>query len=89
MKETLERLWKEYLSDQCAVVDTEEEQILAKKAAQLHEKATAFLKEEQKEAVEQYVDALYDMEAVLVKKAFFAGCEFGVSFLLETGHWGK
>ena len=37
------------------------------------------------EAVEKYVDALCDLEALFVKKAFLKGCEFAVSFLLEAG----
>ena len=36
------------------------------------------------EAVEKYVDVLCDVEAFFVKKAFFKGCEFATSFLLET-----
>jgi len=35
-------------------------------------------------AVEKYVDALYDMEALHTKKAFFKGCRFSVSFLIQT-----
>ncbi len=31
MGKTLERLWNEYLADECAVMDTEEERTLAKK----------------------------------------------------------
>ena len=89
MKETLEKLWTEYLSGECAVIDTDEERALTKKAAELHEKATALLNDKQKEAIEKYVDAVYAIEAFFVKKAFFKGCEFAVSFLLETGNFGK
>jgi len=39
--------------------------------------------------VEKYVDALCDLEALFVKKAFLKGCEFAVSFLLETGSFKK
>ncbi len=89
MKETLERLWAEYLSDECAAISTEEEKKLTKKTVELAEKANALLNEEQEAAVEKYVDALCDTEALFVKKAFFRGCEFAVSFLLETGNLGK
>ena len=44
---------------------------------------------EQANAVEKYVDALCDMQALFAKKAFVKGCEFAVSFLLETGKLGK
>ena len=85
MKETLEKLWNEYLLDECATIDTNEERKLTKKAADLHEKANALLTKAEQEAVEKYVEALYDMETLFVKKAFVKGCEFAVSFLLEAG----
>ena len=84
MKKTLEKLWNEYLLDECAKIDTDEERNLTRKTAELHEKANALLNKEQKDAVEKYVDALCDIESLFVKKAFFKGCEFAVSFLLET-----
>lgn len=89
MKSTLEKLWNEYLSDKCAVIDTDEERLLTKRAAELHEKANALLDNEQKNAVEKFVDALCDAEAEFIKKAFFNGCEFATSFLLESGNFGK
>ena len=36
------------------------------------------------QALEEYVDALCDIEALFAKKAFFKGCEFSTSFLLEV-----
>ncbi len=85
MKKTLEKLWDEYLLEGCAAMNTEEERRLAKKAVELHEQANALLNKDQQDAVEKYVDALCDNEAVLVKKAFIKGCEFAALFLLETG----
>ena len=84
MKETLEKLWNEYLMDECAAIDTDEERLLTKKTVDLHEKANTLLNKEQADAVEQYVDALCDIEALFVKKAFCKGCEFAVSFLLDA-----
>ena len=89
MKETLERLWNEYLLDECAIIDTDEERNLTKKTVELHEKANTLLNKDQKDAVEKYVDALCDIEALFVKKAFLKGCEFAVSFLLEAGNLEK
>lgn len=86
MKDTLERLWDEYLSDECAKIDTDEERKLTKNTVELHEIANAMLNQEQKDAVEKYVDSLCDVEAIFVKKAFIKGCEFAVSFLLEAGN---
>ena len=89
MKETLERLWNEYLLDECAEIDTDEERMLTKKTVELHEKANVLLNREQQAAVEKYVDALCDINALFVKKAFLKGCEFSVSFLLEAGDFEK
>ena len=84
MRETLERLWREYVWDQCAQIETEEERELTKKASKLHEAANTLLNTEQQAAVEKYVDAFFEMEALFLKKAFFKGCEFSTSFLLEV-----
>ena len=89
MKETLEKLWSEYLLDECSVIDTDEERELTRTVAELHKQATALLNQTQKLAVEKYVDALCDIESLFVKKAFLRGCEFGVSFLLEAGNLTK
>ena len=89
MKKTLEKLWTEYLLDECAAIDTDEERILAKKSLELHEKANALLNQDQQAAIETYMDAVYDIEALFAKKAFFKGCEFAVSFLLEANNSEK
>ena len=86
MKKALEKLWNEYLLDECAVIDTDEERDRTKMAAELHEKANALLSMDQKDAVQKYVDSLWDIEALFAKKAFVKGCEFAVSFLLEAGY---
>ena len=84
MNDTLEKLWNEYLFDECSVLDTDEERNLTKRAFELHEKANALLNKDQQDAIETYIDALYDLEALFAKKAFFKGCEFAVSFILEV-----
>ena len=84
MKETLEKLWNEYLLDESAEIDTEEERELLKKTTELYEKANILLNKEQKEAVQKYIDALCDVEALFAKKAFLKGCEFAISFVLEA-----
>ena len=88
MKETLEKLWTEYLSEESAKMDTAENR-LTKTAVALHEKANALLNAEQANAVEKYVDILNELHAVFAKKAFCAGCEFTVSFLWESGNTKK
>ena len=89
MKETLEKLWNEYLLDECAPIDTDEERNLTQKTAELYEKASTLLNKEQKTAVQKYVDSLCDIDALFVRKAFLKGCEFAVSFLLEAGNLRK
>lgn len=84
MKETIGKLWDDYLLDECAAINTDEERELTKNALALHEKADLLLNQEQRDSVEKYVDALRDIEAQFVKKAFLKGCEFAVSFLLES-----
>ena len=89
MMKTIEKLWHEYFAEECAWIDTEEERTLAKKAAQMREKAVERLSKEQCDVMEQYVEILYEMQAFLSKKAFCKGCEFALSFLLEAGSFKK
>ncbi len=84
MQEVIEKLWNEYLAEECAAVDTEEERSLAKKALNLHQKANVLLTKEQREAVEKYMDVLCELQSSFIKKAFFEGCRFAIAFLLET-----
>ena len=84
MKKILEKLWDEYLSNECAVIDTDEERALAGEAVRLHEGVNNSLSLEQQKAVEEYIDALCDIEGLFVKKAFFSGCKFATAFLLEV-----
>ena len=89
MKETLEKLWNEYFAEECAAIDTKEERALAKQALQMHNMANELLTTEQRGAIEKYIETLFEMQDSLVKKAFFKGCEFTISFLLETGKLEK
>ena len=83
MKEALESLWNEYLAETCAVMDTDEERTLTKEVLEKHKIAIDLLTKEQHTAVENYVDALCEIQAIFVKKAFFKGCYFSASFLIE------
>ena len=89
MKETLEKLWYEYLADECAVIETDKERERAKKAIKLHEELNSMLTKEEIEAVEAYVNSLYEINGDFAKKSFFKGCEFAISFILEAGNFGK
>ena len=85
MKATLERLWNEYFAQECAMIDTDEGQAAVASIAELHEKLTDLLNKEQMVALERFTKALYQSEDIFMKKAFFSGCEFAVSFFIELG----
>ncbi len=85
MKETLEKLWNEYFAEECAAIHTQEERVLAKKAIEIHKSVNELLTKEQNAAVEKYIETLLEMQDAFIKKAFFKGCEFTISFLLGVG----
>ncbi len=84
MKQTLWGLWNDYLLDECGKLETDEEKKLTGAVCDLHEAASALLSKEQAEAVDAYVEALCELEALFARKAFCKGCEFAVSFLREA-----
>ena len=85
MKQTLWGLWHDYLIDECGKHETDEERKLTSAVCDLHEAASALLSKEQTAAVDAYVEALCELEALFARKAFCKGCEFAVSFLREAG----
>ena len=89
MKEELEKIWNEYLAEECAAINTEEERVLIRKAGERRKTASELLTAEQSNAIEKYVEVLYDIQSFCIKKAFFKGCEFAMSFLFELETWGK
>ncbi|MBQ8381111.1 MAG: hypothetical protein IJY18_04380 [Clostridia bacterium] len=89
MKKRLEKLWREYLAEDCSSVETEEERSLLRKTSELHRIATDLLTKEQSEAIEKYVDSLCDVQSFFLKKAFLKGCEFTSTFLCEACNFGK
>lgn len=80
MKEIFENLWNEYLWDKCTTIDSDEERELIKRSAQLHEKVNALLDDDEEKAVNKYIDSIYDIESLFIKKAFFKDCEFATAF---------
>ena len=84
MKKTLEKLWNEYLSDECSMLGSEEEKELASRAANKHKAVSDLLTAEQSYAVEEYADALCEINSIFAKKAFFEGCKFATLFLVES-----
>ena len=90
MKPTLEKLWDEYFSEECGVIETEEEKELVHLAALAHKSANEMLTREQRERVDKFVDLLNEMHGISLRQAFCKGCEFTAAFLSETGRvWEK
>ena len=89
MNKALEELWNEYFAEKCAVINTKEEKSLAKKAVEMHKEAGKSLTKEQNDAIEKYVDILYEIQNSFVKKSFFKGCEFAISLLIEVYNFAE
>lgn len=89
MEETLEKLWNEYLSEKCAAIETEEERVLVRNAAEMHKRVNELITGEQKVAMEAFVEASYRNQFFYAKKAFMIGCKFAASFFLEAWDHGK
>ena len=86
MNKTLEKLWDDYISDECAIIDTKEEKELIKKASKKHEFINGVLSKEENAVIEEYVDTLCEIQSCFAKKAFIKGCEFAASFIIEANH---
>lgn len=86
MKEIIEKLWNEYFSDECAVINTEEEKELIQESIKLHQIENEMLTPNQIEVLERHIEVVYEIQGLFIKKAFFKGCEFAISLLLEMGN---
>lgn len=84
MKKLLDDLWDGYFSEECSVIDDEKERELIRRLDDLHKKMNDLMTNEQTDAVEKYIEALYDVQNTFIKKAFFKGCKFTLSFMFET-----
>ena len=85
----LEKLWNEHFAEECAVVSSDEERLLLERAGDLHKILNESLSKEQSELAEKYIEATYEVQGVFLKKAFFLGCKFGVSFILDSRGYKK
>ena len=79
----LEKIWNEYLAEECATMEDEEEKALAKRAVAMGKAWREMLSDEARDAVEKYIDLLCELQDALVKRAFRQGCEFTANFFLE------
>ena len=89
MENFLEELWNEYFAEKCAVIETKEERALMKAASEMHKKINTLLPKEEIKIVEKYTEVLYEIQSISNRKAFFKGCEFTISFSLESGFFSK
>lgn len=83
MKKILEDLWYSYLMENSIERNTEKKKILNILTAneeKLHEK----LNKEQKEALENYENSLYEINSISEKEAFIKGIRFATMFLIEA-----
>ena len=85
----IEKLWDEYFSEECAVLDTVEEKELIDRVVKAQTLTNELLNKEQRESVENFVGTLHEMHGISLKKAFCKGCEFATSFLLELQGYKK
>ncbi len=81
----IEKLWNEYFAESCSGIETAEEKAMIKRAIETLEAVNMLLTKEQNDALEKHMEVVYEMQGGFIKKAFFKGCEFALSFALETG----
>lgn len=85
MENSIEKLWNEYFAEQCATMTTDEEHILAKSAIEKRKVLSASLSVDQSEALNSYIDILFEIQSTFIKKAFFNGCKFATAFFSTFG----
>lgn len=71
MKKIIEKLWGDCFCEECALIETEEERSLAKKAVEMREALNKSLSKTGEEVSEKYIDTLYEIQGHFIKKAFF------------------
>ena len=83
MRKMLDELWNNYFAEECAVITTDEERALLKRTGTLREALNKLITTEQRELLDRYVEALYEIEGIFNKKIFFSGCKFAATFFFE------
>ena len=84
MKEILEKAWNEYFCEWCSAIENKKEMGSLKNVCEMHETLNRLLTKEQDEALDKYVEAIYENQAHIIKKAFFKGCDFAMSLVFEA-----
>ena len=89
MNNILEKLWSEYFCEDCSAINSEEEKAIAKILAQTRNEIENLPINEFRESIENYIAFMYKAQSLALKKAFFKGCEFAISFLVEVSSLTK
>ena len=84
MMQIFDKIWEEYFFEECTRIETSEEKEIIRKTAELHEKVDALLTKEESEAMQEYVDCIYDSAETFYKKAFMKGVRLAISLFLEA-----
>ena len=84
MKEIIEKLWNEYLMEECAESISSEENELWEQNGKFRETLYTMLPDEQKVNIDNYIEAFCNIQEKCIKKAFFMGCKFTLSFVSEV-----
>ena len=82
MKEIFEMLWDGFYAEKCSMIEDEQERTLMREADEIHKDLNELLTDEQIIAIEKYIEMLYRIQDLCVKKAFLKGCEFVLDIFL-------
>lgn len=83
-KEIIKRLWYDFLSDECSILESEEEKECVAKIASLEKALLNVIPIEEAKQLEIMIDAIYNANALLVEKAFACGIRFSTKYLMEV-----
>lgn len=82
-EKTLEKLWDEYLSDECSAIKTNKEKLLAKGAIEKHKIINELLTKEQNEAVKNTLMQYVRFKVLLQKKLSLRDANLPYHFSLK------
>ena len=83
MKDTLKKLWHDYLLDECGKIKTDDERELLSKLADLSHEIEIALGDKSR-LLDEYTSHLWDANSYLVTRAFCQGISFTANFLFEA-----
>ena len=84
MKKATEHLWWEYMAEECARIETEEEKKAMKELTRVGEELRKPLTEEQNTLLDKFAESLGSLQSCFMEKAFVKGIRFATSFLWDA-----